>query len=46
MYLGPNSDQAKIQVKKTVASGEIKPTVSLNLLCSLEYHGDFIGGKC
>lgn len=33
MYLGPNSNQAKSEVKKTVASGEIKPTISLNLLC-------------
>lgn len=28
MYLGPNSNQAKSEVKKTVASGEIKPTIS------------------
>lgn len=40
MYLGPNSNQAKSEVKKTVASGEIKPTISLNLLCLLEYHGE------
>lgn len=40
MYLGPNSNQAKLKVKKTVASGEIKPTISLNLLCWLKYHGE------
>lgn len=40
MYPGPSSNQAKLKVKKTVASGEIKPTISLNLLCLLKYHGE------
>lgn len=40
MYLGPNSNQAKLKAKKTVASREIKPTISWNLLCWLKYHGE------
>lgn len=33
MYLGPNSNQAKRQVKKTVAPREIKPTIQIYFVC-------------